>query len=182
MARHPHPSFRGEDALPRFVAVLLRRRPLPGSLASQASAVADPPGSVAGGAFHGRKGRPCDGGERDGSDDEFFHGCVVGVGSRFSLPCHRRPWHHAASGAVDPCWESWPRLGKRKSGPESWVMEIVHTTNSWGSEKSLGLFYNFVRSLSRRLIAAVISMMASLLGSKPLSSGACWLPNFFSIL
>lgn len=46
---------------------------MPGSLASQASGIADPPGSVAGGAFHGRKDRPCDGGERDGCDDEFFH-------------------------------------------------------------------------------------------------------------
>jgi len=55
---------------------LLGRRPLPGSLAPQASGIADPPGSVAGGAFHGRKGRPSDRGKRDGCDDEFFH-CVL---------------------------------------------------------------------------------------------------------
>ena len=33
----------------------------------------------------------------------FFILCVfVEVDSRLSLPCHRRPWHLAASGAVDP--------------------------------------------------------------------------------
>jgi len=46
-------------------------------LAPQASVVTDPPGSVAGGAFHGCKSSASYGGECHGCDDESFFHCVL---------------------------------------------------------------------------------------------------------
>ena len=135
MARRPHPTFRGEDASPRCVVVLLRRRPLPGPLASQASAVADPSGSVAGGAFHGRKSRPCDGGERDGCDDEFFHCVLLKLTPAFLCLVTD------ARGTMPRAGRLTPRASRTRQGGRKLGMEIVHTTDSWGSGKSLGIFF-----------------------------------------
>ena len=82
-----------------------------GSLATQASVVADPPGSVTGGAFHGRKGRASDGGERDGCDDEFFHGVLLKLTPAFlCLVTDARGTMPRAGRLTQP--GSWSRQGR----------------------------------------------------------------------
>jgi len=56
-----------------FRLFLPRRGPLSCSLASQACGAAEPSGSVASGAFQGRKCDASDGGKSDDCDDDFFH-------------------------------------------------------------------------------------------------------------
>jgi hypothetical protein len=85
-----------------FPHFLPGRRKVSGSLARTAAERAIPPGSLALDTLS-RKSHAGDGGKCDSCDDEFFHFVwFVEVDSRFPLPCHRRPWHHAANGAVDP--------------------------------------------------------------------------------